>query len=334
MYKSLLWKCVKAFAVETAGTFDRDYELKLWTNLGGPESKMKCIEQDLRSGQMDLMGLQRFLSDKILGMDRKPSLVQDPKPQADSGNGFLSWCGNDNRQVDAGEAERRFREETPLLQGSEHVEFAFKGRRDMVLLTTKRVIEIDVKGWSGKKQEFRSLPWSSVIAFAVRSAGSWLDKDAEMMLWTEIAYDPGDDEEDDPDKPGMAYIELDFKKDAVDLMAVQRYLAMRCLPLAGLPTDVPVPDSVRQESPQGAVEGILNWLGDNNSQLDADSVQAQLEQGMVLLPKEAVAMAFKAGRDQLIFTNRRILTLDVQVFFWSFSKSLLPRPGCGGGTVG
>ena len=33
-------------------------------------------------------------------------------------------------------------------------------------------------------EQFRSLPWSSVIAFAVRSAGSWLDKDAEMMLWT------------------------------------------------------------------------------------------------------------------------------------------------------
>ena len=49
---------------------------------------------------------------------------------------------------------RVFHTNPPILQSSETVEMAFKGRRDLLLLTTKRVVKIDVKGLSGKRVEY------------------------------------------------------------------------------------------------------------------------------------------------------------------------------------
>lgn len=162
VYLSVLWKCMRAFSVETAGTWDRDYTLKLYTNI----DSYTCIVQDLRSGSTNILAVQRFFSDKILGDDTAPAVgnfdVQRLQGQADSGPGFLAWCGDDCRQLDAAQAEEQFRKSTPVLQGSETVEFAFKGRRDMVLFTNKRLLSVDVKGWTGKKKNFTSVPWSTI----------------------------------------------------------------------------------------------------------------------------------------------------------------------------
>ena len=195
VYLTVMWKCFRAFSVETAGSWDRDYELKLYTNI---EGSLKVIEQDLRSGKTDILAVQRFLSDKILGMDAKPPLPQEiNKLQGiqDSGPGLAALLGGDARQVDAAEAERVFRDETAILQGSESVDLAIKGYRDMVLFTSKRLLCVDVQGWTGKKREFLSVPWSTVKGFGVRSAGSFLDADAEMLIYTDIMYDnaPGED---------------------------------------------------------------------------------------------------------------------------------------------
>ena len=90
VYMTVLWKCTRAFSVETAGTWDRDSELKIFTTL----DDMKCISQDLRKSKVNLMAVQRFFSDKILGMDSKPALahIVDPRQgEPDSGPGFLAW---------------------------------------------------------------------------------------------------------------------------------------------------------------------------------------------------------------------------------------------------
>ena len=42
----------------------------------------------------------------------------------------------------------------------------------MFLITTKRVIRVDVQGLSGKKLEFASLPFKYINAFSVESAGT------------------------------------------------------------------------------------------------------------------------------------------------------------------
>ena len=71
---------------------------------------------------------------------------------------------------------------TPLLVEGEEVYLAFKGTRDYVAFTSKRVIAVNVQGISGRKKDFTSLPFSKVVAFSVETAGSF-DRDAELELW-------------------------------------------------------------------------------------------------------------------------------------------------------
>ena len=84
----------------------------------------------------------------------------------------------------------------------------------MVVLTTYRLLVIDVQGVSGKKVEFRSVPYASLWAFAVETAGR-MDLDAEMQLWT--------------DAPGLSRIKQDFQKSRADVYAIQRQLAEKNL---------------------------------------------------------------------------------------------------------
>eukprot|EP00961_Rhodomonas_salina_P279115 3770656-Rhodomonas_salina.1 len=119
---------------------------------------------DLRATTCDIMAVQRFFSDKILGLDHQPMFtgINRMEGQADTGGGglgdFAAWFGNDSRQIDAAEANATFHSNPAILQGGEQVEFAFKGRDDVVLLTTKRLVAIKKKGWTllqgwwGKKE--------------------------------------------------------------------------------------------------------------------------------------------------------------------------------------
>ncbi len=56
-YMSVPYKSIKYFSVETAGTFDRDAELKIWvSNSHGP-----TISKEIKKG-IDVVGLQRTLA--------------------------------------------------------------------------------------------------------------------------------------------------------------------------------------------------------------------------------------------------------------------------------
>ena len=70
----------------------------------------------------------------------------------------------------------------PLLVEGEQVFLAFRGARDYVAFTSRRVIAVDVQGMSGKKKDFTSLPYSKVQALSVETAGGF-DRDSEMELW-------------------------------------------------------------------------------------------------------------------------------------------------------
>ena len=73
-------------------------------------------------------------------------------------------------------------EVAPLLVHGEQVIFAFRGVRDFVVFTDKRLIAVNVQGMTGKKRDFTSLPYNKVQAFSVETAGH-LDLDAELDLW-------------------------------------------------------------------------------------------------------------------------------------------------------
>ena len=70
----------------------------------------------------------------------------------------------------------------PLLVPGEQLHFAFKTVRDYVVFTDKRLVTVNVQGFSGKKKDFTSLPYSKIQAFSVETAGTF-DLDAELDLW-------------------------------------------------------------------------------------------------------------------------------------------------------
>ena len=69
-----------------------------------------------------------------------------------------------------------------ILNPSESIELAYKLVRDMVVLTNHRLISIDKQGLTGRKVEYRSIPYKSITMFTVESVGHF-DLDAELKLW-------------------------------------------------------------------------------------------------------------------------------------------------------
>jgi len=346
-YFTILWPTVKAFSIESAGNvLDRDAELRIFTNLpdtprdspgaGAPRRARTRINIDFRKGRADIYAIQRFFADKVLGTDTvDPSAsAVSMAGQVDSGSGNpFSWMGDDSRMVDAEAMDRQYKVNPPILQHCEKVEMAFKGRRDLVLMTSKRLLFVDIKGafGLGKKVEFTSLPWTTVTAFGVKSAGSFMDKDSECLIWTDfddIWYPPteGEDSPPPPPIPRRSFIELDFQKDKVDLMAVHRYLSERCLRVEGghkdadgyytpnlRPYDMPVSPDIMAPTKPGALDAVLGWLGNDAHALNPAELNAQLHGDTKMLQDdERAVLAYKAGRDTLVFTNKRIFIIDVQ----------------------
>jgi hypothetical protein len=70
----------------------------------------------------------------------------------------------------------------PLLIQGENAIAAFRGIRDFVVFTDKRLIAVNIQGMTGKKRDFTSLPYSKVQAFSVETAGTF-DLDGELDMW-------------------------------------------------------------------------------------------------------------------------------------------------------
>ena len=70
----------------------------------------------------------------------------------------------------------------PLLTDGEHVVSSYKGIRDGVVFTNKRIISINIQGVMGKKKDFTSMPYSKIQAYSVETSGNFFD-DSELDLW-------------------------------------------------------------------------------------------------------------------------------------------------------
>mmetsp|Transcript_9616 Transcript_9616/g.20813 ORF Transcript_9616/g.20813 Transcript_9616/m.20813 type:complete len:857 (+) Transcript_9616:61-2631(+) len=334
-YLTILWPAIKGYSVETAGNIlDRDSELTLFFNLpdtastaeGFPRNSLTRMKIDFRQGQADLFAVQKYVSDKLLGADTVASSEYSGSMAGhhDTGSGsILAWAGDDNRMIDAVEANRYFHSDVPLLQNCENVELAFRGRRDMMLFTSKRMVFVDMQGFMGmgKKVEYISMPWKTVSAFSVRSAGSFADKDSEMCLWLDFddVFYPRRANEDDPPPPPIprkSFLEIDFQKDKVDILMVHRYLSERLLRENAhqlKPHTSPVAPDILVASPD-AGKNLLDWIGEDAAAIDAEAVDEKFHEVGILQDDEHVAFAFKTGRDSLYFTNKRVFIIDVQGF--------------------
>lgn len=95
----------------------------------------------------------------------------------------------------------------PLLVSGERVLQTFKGIRDSVIFTDKRLISLNVQGITGKKRDYTSLPYAKIQAFSVETAGTF-DLDAELELWFS----------------GLGKVRLEFKS-GVDIRSLGRLIS-------------------------------------------------------------------------------------------------------------
>jgi hypothetical protein len=68
-----------------------------------------------------------------------------------------------------------------LIDGEE-VLSAFRTMRDQLVFTNKRIIAANVQGFTGKKTDYTSIPYSKVQTFSVETAGV-LDRDCELEIY-------------------------------------------------------------------------------------------------------------------------------------------------------
>ena len=99
-----------------------------------------------------------------------------------------------------------------LIPG-EQVELAFKLVRDLVVFTDKRLILVDKQGMTGKKAEYKSIPYTSISRFSVETTGHF-DLDSELSIWISSALEPAE--------------VLQFGKDR-NILDVQKALAVAVL---------------------------------------------------------------------------------------------------------
>ncbi|WP_062381247.1 PH domain-containing protein [Demequina pelophila] len=81
--------------------------------------------------------------------------------------------------VDNASADSQF---AHLLLDGEQVMMSFRGMRDMVVFTSKRIIALNVQGVTGKKKDFTSLPYNKIQTWSVETAGTF-DRDAELEVY-------------------------------------------------------------------------------------------------------------------------------------------------------
>ncbi|BDC76549.1 TPA: PH domain-containing protein [Enterococcus faecalis] len=100
-----------------------------------------------------------------------------------------------------------------VLVTNENVDLAFKLVRDLIVFTDKRLIIVDKQGVTGKKIEYKSLPYKSISRFSVETSGHF-DLDAELKIWISSSELPAEI--------------LQFRKDK-NIVAIQQALATAIL---------------------------------------------------------------------------------------------------------
>lgn len=105
------------------------------------------------------------------------------------------------------------REVQEILIPMEQVELAIKLVRDLIIFTDRRMIIVDKQGMTGKKSEYKSIPYRSISRFSIETSGHF-DLDAELKIWISSAELPAES--------------LQFRKDK-NIIAVQQALAAAVL---------------------------------------------------------------------------------------------------------
>ena len=93
--------------------------------------------------------------------------------------GLLGGLMGNASEVDGDKLQQELAD---ILVVGESVDSAYKVLRDTFVFTNKRLILIDRQGLTGKKVEYLSVPYKSMVSFAVETAGTF-DMDSELKIW-------------------------------------------------------------------------------------------------------------------------------------------------------
>ena len=100
--------------------------------------------------------------------------------------GLLSGILGNASKVDTAELQEEL---GPLLIDGEDVVTAFKVVRDLIVFTNLRVIFIDKQGITGRKVDYMTVPYGSIVQFSKEGRGVF-DLDAELKIWIRGQAEP------------------------------------------------------------------------------------------------------------------------------------------------
>ena len=69
-----------------------------------------------------------------------------------------------------------------LLIPGETIVSSYQSMRDGVVFTNKRIIAVNVQGFTGSKKDYTSLPYKNIVAYSVETSGT-LDLDSELEIY-------------------------------------------------------------------------------------------------------------------------------------------------------
>ena len=100
--------------------------------------------------------------------------------------GLLSGMLGTASEADAGKVEKQIQS---IMVDGESIEQAYQLVRDMIVLTNKRIVLIDKQGVTGRKTEYLSIPYRSIVRYSIESAGTF-ELDSDLKLWLSSTAEP------------------------------------------------------------------------------------------------------------------------------------------------
>jgi hypothetical protein len=267
---------------------------------------------------------------------------------------IFHWLDGNFQQVSASEAEHAMRQQDILqAEGEEHVLMAFRVGRDCNMLTNKRILLVDVQAISGKKVQYRSIPYHGILSYGITTAG-YFDLDSELEFWTSVTPPPPipptpsqcPTEENPHPPPGlcpppppppvcptvpswdtcMSYFKFDLAAGRADLWRIQQVLNSKVLGFENR-AHPEWSSMLEQQSGKQPIETLYDWFhyfDGNAEQVDPIEAENKFKYGGILQQDERVKLAFRLGKDFHIWSNKRFLLVDRKGWF-DIGKSVLYR---------
>lgn len=264
------------------------------------EPGMSKVDVEFRANT-NLFDIQKLLHGRIVKVPggQIPRTVQS---DAEGPSLFFSpvnifhWLDGNAKEISTDIAVNEVSKSGPFLMDGETVIKAFTTWRDMTMLTSDRVLSVDIQSFSyARRAVFRTIPYSSIHAFGVQTGGTF-DFDAEIMLYTNM--------------PWLPKVQQDLRRGTSNIAEIQGLLCNR---VVGAAESALVQTGT--EDQVNPVGNFLDWLDSNTYKIDKAEAQAQLNtQPPVLQDGEKIKVAYRVSSDLTVFTNKRLLIVDQSGF--------------------